>query len=266
MTKLTLATLLLTGALGLAAAQAQNKTLATVNGEAITEADIALAIEDLQAQYPNLPAERQKQVALDFLIEVKAAAQKAKAEKLEDSEDYKRKLAYARERILMERLLTREGEKAAGEAAVRAYYDEQVKQLKPVEEVRARHILVENEDEAKKVAARVKGGEDFAKIAGETSKDPGSGKEGGDLGFFTKDRMVPEFAEAAFALKPGEVSAPVKSQFGWHVIKLEERRNRPIPAYDQVKDRLKEALVGKAQSDFLARLRSEAKIETSDKK
>jgi peptidyl-prolyl cis-trans isomerase C len=264
MKTLSLAALAIALALGFSPALAQNKTLASVNGEAITEADVALAIEDLQSQYPNLPADQQRKVALDFLIEVKVAAQKAKAEKLEDGEDYKRKLAYARDRILMERLLTREGEKAASDAAVKAYYDEQVKQLKPVEEARARHILVESEDEAKKVAGRIKAGEDFAKVAGEVSKDPGSGREGGDLGFFTKERMVPEFAEAAFSLKPGDVSQPVKSQFGWHVIKLEERRNRPVPTLDQVKDRLKEALVSKAQGEFLAKLRADAKVEQAD--
>jgi peptidyl-prolyl cis-trans isomerase C len=243
---------------------AQSKVVATVNGEAITEADIALAGEDLATQYPNLPAERQKEVALDFLIEVKVAAQKAKAEKLDESDDFKRKLAYARERILMVRVLTREGEKASNAEAVKKYYDEQVAQLKPVEEARARHILVEQEEEAKKVQARLKAGEDFAKIAQEASKDPGSGQNGGDLGFFTKDRMVPEFAEAAFALKPGEISAPVKSQFGWHVIKLEEKRNRPVPTLDQVKDRLTQALAQKAQGDYLTKLREGAKIERKD--
>lgn len=235
--------------------------VATVNGETITEADVTLALEDLASQVPNLPPDRQRQVALDFLIEVKVAAQAAKGEKFEDSDDFKRKMVYARERILMERLLNRAGEKAANEAAVRAFYDEQVKQLKPVEEVRARHILVEGEEDAKKIHARVKGGEDFAKVAAELSKDPGSGKEGGDLGFFTKEQMVKEFADAAFALKASEISAPVKSQFGWHVIKLEERRNRPVPAYETVKDRLAQALGQKAQGDLIAELRKKAKID-----
>jgi peptidyl-prolyl cis-trans isomerase C len=253
------ATLALT--LGLAQAQDANRVVATVNGETITEADVTLALEDLQTQVPNLPPDRQRQVALDFLVEVKLAAQAAKGEKFDESDDFKRKMAYARERILMERLLARAGEKASGEAAVKAYYDEQVKLLKPTEEVRARHILVEGEDDAKKVAARIKAGEDFAKIAIEASKDPGSGKEGGDLGFFTKEQMVAEFAEAAFALKPGEVSAPVKSQFGWHVIKLEERRTKPLPTFDSVKERLAQALANKAQGDMIADLRKKAKIE-----
>jgi peptidyl-prolyl cis-trans isomerase C len=247
--------------LSLAAAQTTNRVVATVNGEAITEADVTLALEDLQTQVPNLPPDRQRQVALDFLVEVKIAAQAAKAEKFEDSDDFKRKMAYARERILMERLLAKAGEQAASDTAVRAYYDEQVKLLKPTEEVRARHILVEGEDEAKKIAGRIKGGEDFAKVAAEASKDPGSGKEGGDLGFFTKEQMVAEFAEAAFALKAGEVSVPVKSQFGWHVIKLEERRMRPLPTFDSVKERLAQALSNKAQGDVIAELRKKAKIE-----
>ena len=110
--------------------------------------------------------------------------------------------------------------------ATRKLYDETVKGITPESEVRARHILVENEDEAKKAYARVKGGEDFAKVAGELSKDPGSKADGGDLGFFTKDRMVEPFAETAFKLEPGQISEPVKSQFGWHVIKVEEKRTQ----------------------------------------
>lgn len=243
------------------AALAEPKVLAIVNGETITDEDAALAIEDLQAQYPNLPVERQQSVAVDFLVEVKLVAQAAKRAKIEESEDFKRKLAYARERILMEGLLRKEGAKAADDAAIKAFYDSQIGQIKPVEEVRARHILVEEEDQAKAIVTRLKGGEDFAKVAAETSKDPGSGKDGGDLGFFTKDRMVPEFAEAAFAMQPGELSAPVKSQFGWHIIRVEERRARPLPTLDEVKDRLATALSNKAQTDYIANLRKEAKIE-----
>lgn len=242
----------------------ENKVLATVNGAAITEADVKVALEDLQAQYPNLPADQQNGVALEFLIEVKLAAQAGLAAKLDQSDDFKRKMAYARERILMERVLTAEAAKATTDSAMKAYFDEQIGQVKPAEEARARHILVEDEGEAKKIHARVKAGEDFAKLAAEFSKDPGSGKEGGDLGFFTKDRMVPEFAEAAFKLKAGEISEPVKSQFGWHIIKLEELRLRPVPTFEQVKERLAGALVNKAQSELVAKLRKDAKIEMKE--
>lgn len=249
---------------GFSPADAQNKVLAKVNGEAITEADVDMAAEDVGSEYPNLTAQGIKNLTLDFLIEMKVVAQKAKAEKVDQSDDFKRRMAYVQQRVMMQQLLLGEAKKVASDAALKKYYDEQIGQIKPVEEVRARHILVEGEEDAKKIAARVKGGEDFAKIAKEISKDPGSGAEGGDLGFFTRDRMVPEFAEAAFAMKPGEISNPVKSQFGFHVIKVEERRQKPAPTFDQVKDRIAQALAGKAQTEYLQKLRSEAKIEKTE--
>lgn len=264
MRTLTLAAFLATSLLGLSQAAAQNKVLAKVNGEAITEADVAMAAEDVATEYPNLPPQGIKDLTLDFLIEMKIVAQKAKTEKIDQTDDFKRRIAYVQQRVMMQQLLVREAKQVASDQALKKYYDEQIGQLKPVEEVRARHILVEGEEDAKKIAARLKGGEDFAKIAKEASKDPGSGAEGGDLGFFTKDRMVPEFAEAAFAMKPGEISQPVKSQFGWHVIKVEERRMKPLPTFDQVKDRIAQALAAKAQTDYLQGLRAAAKIEKTE--
>jgi peptidyl-prolyl cis-trans isomerase C len=237
------------------------KVLATVNGEKITEGDVETALDDVAAQYPNLPADRLRTITLDFLIEMKVVAQKAKADKIDQTEDFKRRMEYMRDRVMMQQLLVDKAKDATTDAALKAFFDEQIKQIKPIDEVRARHILVEKEEEAKEIAAKLKGGEDFAKLAETASKDPGSGKEGGDLGFFTKERMVPEFAEAAFAMKPGEISAPVKSQFGWHVIKLEERRVKPLPAFEDVKERIAQALAGKAQSDYLKSLRDTAKIE-----
>lgn len=253
----------LSGQIALAQAPG-NKVLAKVNGEVITEQDVSTAVDDVGAEYPNLPPENLRTLTLEFLIEMKIVAQKAKAEKIDQTEDFKRRMAYVQQRVLMQQLLLREANAATSDAAVKKFYDEQVAQIKPVDEVRARHILVENEDDAKKVVVRLKGGEDFAKVAKELSKDPGSGAEGGDLGFFTQDRMVPEFAAAAFALKPGELSAPVKSQFGWHVIKLEERRQRPLPAFDQIKDRVAQSLAARAQQEFLANLRKDAKIEKTE--
>jgi len=260
MRTLSFAAFLLSTALSIGGAMAQGKVLATVNGEAITEGDVAVAQEDVATEYPNLGADAVKNLTVDFLIEMKVVAQKARTEKIDQTDEFKSRMAYVQQRVLMQHLLLREAKGATNDAALKKFYDEQIGQVKPVEEVRARHILVEGEEDAKKAVARLKGGEDFAKVAKEISKDPGSGAEGGDLGFFTKDRMVPEFAEAAFALKPGELSAPVKSQFGWHIIKLEERRMKPVPAFEQVKDRIAQALAGKSQNDYLTKLRSEAKI------
>src|SRR5207248_4853731 len=144
-------------------------------------------------------------------------------------------------------------------------YDEAVKPMGAEEEVRARHILVETEDEAKAIVQQIKDGGDFAEVAKEKSKDPGSAKDGGDLGYFVKGNMVPEFADVAFKMYPGQVSNPVKSQFGWHVIKLEDRRSRQVPDYEQVKNQIESFVARRAQTEFVAQLREGAKIERLDK-
>src|SRR5829696_7345586 len=131
-------------------------------------------------------------------------------------------------------------------------------------EVHARHILVETEDEAKASAAELKKGGDFAELAKKKSKDPGAA-DGGDLGFFTKDQMVPEFSAVAFTLEPGKISDPVKSQFGWHIIKVEEKRSRQAPGFDQVKGQIETYVTRKAQADYVAKLREAAKVERMDK-
>src|SRR2546422_929296 len=139
-----------------------------------------------------------------------------------------------------------------------------VKSMAGQEEVRARHILVEGEDEAKAIIEQLKGGADFATLAKEKSKDPGAA-EGGDLGYFTKDQMVPEFADVAFKMYPGQLSNPVKTQFGWHVIKVEDKRTRQPPEFEKVKDQIEAYLARKVQSDFIAKLRQSAKVERLDK-
>jgi peptidyl-prolyl cis-trans isomerase C len=148
---------------------------------------------------------------------------------------------------------------------MRKVFDDAVKQMKPEEEVHARHILVETEDEAKAVKEELDKGGDFAALAKSKSKDPGAAAEGGDLGFFSKDQMVPEFAEAAFKLDKGQTSDPVKSSFGWHIIRIEEKRTKPLPEFDQVKPQLETYVQRKAQTEFLAKLRETAKIERLDK-
>ena len=186
-------------------ALADPKVLAKVDGQPITEDDVADAMADIG---PGLPqklegAARQKYV-LDYLIDLKLAAKKAEADKLTSTPEFERKLAYYREKLAMEQLLGSVGKAATTEEAERKAYDEAAKAEPPQQEIHARHILLPTEDEAKKALARVKAGEDFAKVATELSKDPSG--EGGDLGWFTKDRMVPEFSDAAFKLKEGEIS------------------------------------------------------------
>ena len=143
-------------------------------------------------------------------------------------------------------------------------YDEAIKQVKNEEEVHARHILVPTEDEAKAILAQLKGGADFATLAKEKSKDPGAA-EGGDLGYFTKDQMVPEFAEVAFKLDKGQLSDPVKTQFGWHIIKVEDKRIKPTPTFDQVKGQIENYVAHRAQAQLVENLRSAANVERLDK-
>lgn len=237
--------------------------LAKVNGKEITDEDLKLAAEDLGPAVPRqLQGKARDAYLLDYLIDGQLVAQKAAADKLDQTPDFPQKVAYFREKILMESLLGKIAKDSATEAAMRKVYDEAAKADKPEMEIHARHILVATKEEADAALKRVKGGEDFAKVAKEVSKDPGS--EGGDLGWFTKERMVPEFADAAFKLDVGQVSDPVKTQFGWHIIKVEGKRQSSFPPYDQVKDQVARFVVQKAQSELIADLRKNAKIERTD--
>ncbi len=233
--------------------------VATVNGESLTEREVQLALDELA---PGAAIDEQKREQLiGFLINVKLVAQAAKEKKLPDSQDFQDKLAFLRDKALMQTYLENIGDEAVTDEALKKVYDETVKDVKPEQEVRARHILVETEDDAKKVAERIAKGEDFATVAKEASTDPGSGAEGGDLGFFTKEQMVPEFADAAFKLDAGQVSAPVKSQFGWHIIKVEEKRERPIPQFDEVRSQIEDFVRKRAQEEAVKKLLDQAKIE-----
>ncbi|WP_210493601.1 peptidylprolyl isomerase [Microvirga antarctica] len=240
------------------------KVVARVNGQDITEGDLAVAAADPALQLPNLPDEQKRELLTSYLVDLKLGARAAEAAKVADGADFARKLAYNRDKTLLDQYLDQESKKAVTPEAARKLYDETVKSMPAEQEVHARHILVEKEEDAKKAQARVKGGEDFAKVAADLSTDPGSKTDGGDLGFFTKDRMVEPFAEAAFKMEPGQISDPVKSQFGWHVIKVEEKRTKPVPSLDEMKEQVNTYLERKAQQDLIVGLRANAKIERPD--
>lgn len=242
-----------------------NPVLAKVNGSEIRQSDVTAAEKDIGPSLAQLdPASRQASV-VQLLIDLKLVSKAAEDKKIADTPDFKQKLAFTRSRLLMDTLLDQEGKAAVTDAALKQVYDDAAKQISGEQEVHARHILVETEDKAKDIIAKLKKGADFAELAKKESKDPGA-SDGGDLGFFTKDQMVPEFSAAAFALEPGKISDPVKSQFGWHVIKVEEKRARKAPPFDQVKPQLEAFVVRKAQAEYVAKLRSDAKIERLDQK
>ncbi|RFB79128.1 peptidylprolyl isomerase [Methylovirgula sp. 4M-Z18] len=242
---------------------ASAKVLAKVNGVEITDEDVATAETELGSSLPSSldGAEKDKYV-LEYLIDAKIMVQKAEEQKLGDTPEFARALAYYREKILTDKLMADIAKTAVTDEAMKKVYDEAAAKMKPQEEIHARHILVATEDEAKAALKRIQAGEDFAKIADELSKDPSG--NGGDLGWFTKDKMVPEFGEAAFKLDKGQVSEPVHSNFGWHIIKVEDKRMTKFPAFEDVKDQVARYVAQKAQQDAVADMRKNAKVERFD--
>src|SRR5471032_3395385 len=245
-------------------AEDANPVLAKVNGAEIRQSDLALAEEELGPSLAQMDPATKKDNLLAFLIDMKIVAKAAEDKKIENDEDFKKRLAFTRNRLLMDSLLAAEGKAATTDEAMKKVYADASKQMTGEQEVHARHILVETEDEAKAVKDELGKGADFAELAKKKSKDPGA-SDGGDLGFFTKDQMVPEFSAVAFTLEPGKISDPVKSQFGWHVIKVEEKRNRKAPEFEQVKSQIETYVTRKAQADYVGKLREAAKIERMDK-
>jgi peptidyl-prolyl cis-trans isomerase C len=244
-------------------AAADTKTLAAVDGQPITDQDVDNALTDIGQGLPEtLDAPGRRKYALDYLIDLKLVARKALGDKIEADPEFQRKLAYYRDKLAMEQVLGKIAKAADTPDAERAAYEAAAKAQPPEDEVHARHILLPDEATAKTALARVKAGEDFAKVADELSKDPGS--KGGDLGWFTKDRMVPEFASVAFTLQPGQISDPVKTQFGWHIIKVEGKRTKTFPPFEQVKEQAAHYVAQKAQSDLITALRKDAKVERFD--
>jgi peptidyl-prolyl cis-trans isomerase C len=245
-------------------AEDANPVLAKVNGAEIRQSDLTLAEEELGPSLAQMDPATKKDNVLSFLIDMKIVAKAAEDKKVENNDDFKKRLAFTRNRLLMDSLLATEGKAATTDDAMKKVYEDASKQISGEQEVHARHILVETEDEAKAVAEELKKGADFAELAKKKSKDPGA-SDGGDLGFFTKDQMVPEFSAVAFALEPGKISDPVKSQFGWHIIKVEEKRNRKAPDFEQVKGQIETYVTRKAQAEYVAKLREAAKVERMDK-
>jgi len=244
-------------------AWAEDKVLAKVNGSEIRQSDLALAEEELGPSLSQMDPATKDENVLSFLIDMKIVAKAAEDEKIADTDDFKKRMAFTRNRLLMDSLLGAKGKAATTDEAMKKVYEDASKQISGEQEVHARHILVETEDEAKAVKAELDKGADFAELAKKKSKDPGA-SDGGDLGFFTKDQMVPEFSEVAFKLEPGKISDPVKSQFGWHIIKVEEKRNRKPPDFAQVKSQIETYVMRKAQADYVGKLRESAKIERMD--
>jgi len=246
-----------------AAVDPNDTLIAKVNGTEIRASDLTIAEDDIGADLQGPPEQKREQLIgyLTDMILVSAAAEKRN---LADTADFKRRQAIMRNKLLMGAMLQAHAKSVLTDEELRKVYDEAVKPMAAEEEVRARHILVESEDDAKAIAQQIRGGADFVALAKEKSKDPGSAEEGGDLGYFTKGRMVPEFSEVAFKMYAGQLSNPVKTQFGWHIIKVEDKRQRPVPKLANIKEQIDAYLVRRAQSEYVAKLRQTAKVERLD--
>ena len=240
------------------AAVAEDKVVARVDGTEITESTLKLANDELKGQLDNIPEKQRRPLVVKYLVDralLVAAAKKAGTDK---TEGFGKRLDYYKDRAYRDVYF--EDKTKVSDKEARAFYDEQIKQLKPQKEMRARHILVKTEDEAKAIIKELEGGADFAELAKKKSTGP-SGARGGDLGYFGEGQMVPTFTAALKAMKKGEISKPVKTRFGWHVIKLEDRREKKAPDFALVSSEIKKLLRRKKASELIVSLREKAKID-----
>jgi peptidyl-prolyl cis-trans isomerase C len=247
-----------------ATAFAEDKVVATINGKPITEGDLSVAEGEIGSDMGTMPAAQKRTSLLEFLIDNQLFAEAAEGAKLNEIPDYETRLNYLKRRALRELYFEKVIKASVSDADARKVYDDQVKLLKPEEEVSARHILVETEDQAKALKEKLKNGADFAQLAKENSKDPGSKDDGGNLGYFGHGQMVPQFEDVVFKLQKGEVSDPVKTQFGWHLVKLEDRRTKQPPAFEIVKDRIVQSMLLQKAQQAATELRAKSKIELVD--
>lgn len=237
--------------------------VARVNGEELHKSDVTRMVSQLPPQVQQMPIEMIYPAVIDQLISGKLVASAGQKAGLADSPEVKEELKRAEERAVQRAYIQKEIKARITPEALDKAYQDYLKENPAQEEVKAAHILVEKEDEAKAIIAQLKKGADFAKLAKEKSKDAAAAAQGGDLGYFTKDAMVEPFAKAAFAMKPGEVSKePVKTQFGWHIIKVEDKRTQPQPTLEEVKPQLEQALSKDIVTALVEELRGKAKIET----
>lgn len=237
--------------------------VARVNGEELHRSDVTRMVAQLPPQVQQMPIEMIYPAVIDQLVSGKLVAAAGYKANLADSAEVKDEIKRAEERAVQRAFIQKEVKARITPKAYDDAYQAFLKQNPPQEEVKAAHILVEKEDEAKAIIAQLKKGGDFAKLAKEKSKDSVAAEQGGDLGYFTKDAMVEPFANAAFAMAKGEVSKePVKTQFGYHIIKVEDKRAQPAPTLDEVKPQLEQTLSKDIVTALVDELRAGAKVET----
>ncbi len=253
------------------APKSEGPVIAEVDGNPITEGDFLKEIgrvpEWAREQFKD---DEGKKKFIEELIKRELIYQHAQKMKLDNDADYLSKVEEFKKMTLVSIVLKKEVEEKSemNDAEVKAFFDQNAEKFTIGTKIKASHILVGTEEEAKSVSARLNKGDKFEKLAKELSKDTGSAPKGGDLGYFGRGQMVPEFEQAALSLKPGEVSAPVKTRFGYHVIKLADIKKGDPANFEQSKDSIKKQLLGEKRKRifeaFVDKLKAGSKVITKD--
>ena len=236
--------------------------IAKVGPDTIVYSDLQDAMQTLPEQLRAMPPAMLYPMLLDQLVDRDVIVLQAKKDKLQDDPKVKQAIAQATNMALQNALLTREIQPTLSPEAIQARYDKEYAGKSGDPQVHAEHILVASEDKAKDIIAQLNKGADFAALAKENSTDPSAKENSGDLGWFKKGDMLPEFSDAAFALKPGQITqTPVHTRFGWHVIKLEQTRVAPPPPIDEVRDEIRQQIIQEGVAKVLASAKQGVKVE-----
>lgn len=246
-------------------ASADDPVVAKVDGQTILRSDVLEFMGALPPQMKQMPIETIFPMALEQVVNGKIVEEKAEQTDVSNDPEVAKRMVEAKEQITRAVFMEKEIEKNLSESRIKKAYDKLVAEQGKVEEIKARHILVENEGQAKEIIAKLAAGSKFEDLAKEYSKDTANKATGGDLGYFTKDAMVPEFADATFKMKKGEITkAPIKTQFGFHVVEIEDRRDRPAPDYELVKPQIAANERREILNELVEAWRKKADVEMFD--
>jgi peptidyl-prolyl cis-trans isomerase C len=242
------------------AAADDDAVLATVNGEEITRTDVMMARNRLPAQLREMPEEQVLPILINLVIDSRLIANQARKEGISDEPEVKAQVELVQDMVLEHTLVTRHLQDKISEEALRERYENMIKDEKAREQVHAKHILVAERSQAEEAIRKLDEGAEFDQLAEEVSAGP-SAEAGGDLGYFSRGDMIPAFSEVAFALEPGTYSrTPVQTEFGWHVIKVEDRRVADPPPFEQVQGQLQQQLAMELRTQYVEQLREKAEI------
>lgn len=251
------------GSASLSAAE-PGDVVARVGDADITEADIAFAAQDLGQQLQQFPPDQWRALLLDVVVDMELIAQAARKDGLDQDPDFKKQLEFLELQALRNAYISQKIDGAITDEVLNSAYEEEFKDYEGPEEVNARHILVNEKAEAEDLIKQLDDGADFVELAKENSTGP-SGPSGGDLGYFGKGQMVKPFEDAVFELEPGAYTKePVQTQFGWHVIKMEDKRRQEKPAFEAVAGELRQRLIREQYEARMAELKAATEVEILD--